>query len=97
MPKGLMDERGYVLFGDELNEKALNALKRNSPTADVILKAIPKEAFIQAELEEKGPEILKRYDPRQELKKSIHRGGTGNLGLDDLTAKINDPQQLYIS
>jgi len=54
MPKGLMDERGYVLFGDELNEKALNALKRNSPTADVILKAIPKEAFIQAELEEKA-------------------------------------------
>jgi len=54
MPKGLMDERGYVLFGDELNEKALNALRRNSPTADVILKAIPKEAFIQAELEEKA-------------------------------------------
>jgi len=51
MPKGLADDKGMVLFGDPLSEKALNALRRNSPTADSILRAIPKEAFEQAKAE----------------------------------------------
>jgi hypothetical protein len=35
-----------VVFGKPLSEKALSALKRRSPTADSIIKSLPKSAFI---------------------------------------------------
>jgi len=53
MPKGVTDGK-FVYFGDQLNEKAFNALKRHSPTADAILASIPKEEFMRVEMEAKA-------------------------------------------
>lgn len=53
MPKGVTDGK-FVYFGDQLNEKAFNALKRHSPTANAILASIPKEEFIKADMEAKA-------------------------------------------
>lgn len=53
MPKGVTDGK-FVYFGDQLNEKAFNALKRHSPTANAILASIPKEEFIKVEMEAKA-------------------------------------------
>ena len=41
-----------VLFGDPLNERALEALKRSSPTGNDIIKSLPRSAFIPIEKKE---------------------------------------------
>jgi len=53
MPKGVTDGK-FVYFGDQLNEKAFNALKKHSPTAKAILASIPKEEFLKIEMEQKA-------------------------------------------
>ena len=53
MPKGVTDGK-FVYFGDQLNDKAFNALKRHSPTANAILASIPKEEFMRVEMEAKA-------------------------------------------
>lgn len=67
MPKGLMNEQGLVRFGDQLSEKAINALQRNSPTADAILSVFSQEDFDRAKLEREALEqkILKELKIEQ--------------------------------
>ena len=67
-----------VMFGEPLDEKALKALQRNSPTADSILSSLPKSAFIPIEspkvLEEESKKLKKELEKQKEenerLKKS---------------------------
>lgn len=67
-----------VMFGEPLDEKALKALQRNSPTADSILSSLPKSAFIPIEspkvLEEESKkleeELKKQKEENERLKKS---------------------------
>ncbi len=42
----LFEEEDMVFFGKPIPEKAFEALKRRSPTADSIIKSLPKSAFI---------------------------------------------------
>ena len=44
--EGRKIDDNVVMFGEPLNEKALNALKSRSPTADSILSSLPPSAFI---------------------------------------------------
>ncbi len=44
--EGRMLNDDMVLFGEPVSEKALEALKRKSPTADSIIKSLPPSAFI---------------------------------------------------
>lgn len=53
MPKGVTDGK-FVYFGDQLNDRAFNALKKHSPTANAILASIPKEEFEKVEMETKA-------------------------------------------
>lgn len=73
MPKGLMNEKGLIRFGDELSEKALNALQRNSPTADSILSVFSIEDFKKAELEEQllRQKIMKELNIKEEKEEVI--------------------------
>jgi hypothetical protein len=45
-----------VMFGSPVSEKALNALKRKSPSADSIIKSLPPSAFIPMDQEVKAIE-----------------------------------------
>jgi len=57
--EGRMIEDNVVMFGQPLNEKALNALKRRSPTGDSIIKSLPKSAFLSVSEEQ-------LYSPEEE-------------------------------
>ena len=46
-----------VMFGEPLNEKALNAFKNRSPTGSEIIKSLPKSAFINIDNDEKVKKI----------------------------------------
>ena len=65
-----------VMFGEPLNEKALKALQKQSPTADSILSSLPKEAFIPLkekynEEEENKKALLERENERIEKEKVL--------------------------
>lgn len=71
MPKGVTDGK-FVYFGDKLNDKAFNALKRHSPTADAILATIPREEFARIEQEQKAlEERIKKELNLKELNKEV--------------------------
>jgi len=100
MPKGLANENGIVMFGDPLSEKAFNALKRNSPTANAILNTIPKEAFEQIKLEQQALEerIKKELNYEEErvnsnlpIEKKLSRLEMKKLGIKSVNndLKIN--------
>lgn len=55
-----------VLFGDPLNERALEALKRSSPTGNDIIKSLPRSAFIPIEKKENKEEIIKQKKIEEE-------------------------------
>lgn len=55
-----------VLFGDPLNEKAIEALKRTSPTGNDIIKSLPKSAFIPIAKKENKEKILKEQKKEEE-------------------------------
>jgi hypothetical protein len=55
-----------VLFGDPLNEKAIDALRRTSPTGNDIIKSLPKSAFIPIVKKENKEEILKQQKKEEE-------------------------------
>lgn len=55
-----------VLFGDPLSERALEALKRSSPTGNDIIRSLPKSAFIPITKKENKEEILKQEKKEQE-------------------------------
>ena len=55
-----------VLFGDPLNERALEALKRSSPTGNDIIKSLPKSAFIPIQKKENKEEIIKQQKIEEE-------------------------------
>ena len=55
-----------VLFGDPLNEKAIEALKRSSPTGSDIIKSLPKSAFIPIGKKDNKEEIIKAQKKEQE-------------------------------
>jgi hypothetical protein len=42
----LFEKDDMVFFGKPIEEKAFEALKRRSPTADSIIKSLPESAFI---------------------------------------------------
>lgn len=44
--EGRMVKDDVVIFGEPLSEKAFEALKKRSPTADSIIKSLPKSAFL---------------------------------------------------
>lgn len=48
-----------VMFGEPIPEKALNALKARSPTAESILSSLPPSAYIPVEVKQKEPENTK--------------------------------------
>jgi hypothetical protein len=58
--EGRMVEDNIVMFGQPLNEKALNALKKRSPTAESIIKSLPKSAFLSVSEEQ-------LYSPKENL------------------------------
>jgi hypothetical protein len=71
MPKGVTDGK-FVYFGDQLNDKAFNALKRHSPTANAILASIPKEEFMRVEMEAKAlREKVERELKANEIKEIV--------------------------
>jgi len=47
--EGRKIDENTVMFGKPLSEKALKAFKRRSPSADSIIKSLPKSAFIPIE------------------------------------------------
>ena len=47
--EGRQVDENVIMFGKPLSEKALDALKKRSPTADSIIKSLPKSAFIPIE------------------------------------------------
>lgn len=53
----LFEEDDVVFFGKPIPEKAFEALKRRSPTADSIIKSLPKSAFIPIQEEQLVGEI----------------------------------------
>jgi hypothetical protein len=55
-----------VLFGDPLNDKALEALRRSSPTGNDIIKSLPKSAFIPIHKKENKEELLNAQKKEQE-------------------------------
>jgi len=55
-----------VLFGDPLNERTLEALKRSSPTGNDIIKSLPRSAFIPIEKKENKKEIIKQEKIEEE-------------------------------
>lgn len=55
-----------VLFGDPLNDKALEALRRSSPTGSDIIKSLPKSAFIPIHKKENTEELLNAEKKEQE-------------------------------
>lgn len=98
MPKGLMNEKGLVRFGDELNEKALNALQRNSPTADAILSIFSQEDFDRAKLERQALEekIKKelKIDEKdvlqnKEIQKKVSRRELKKQELENVNLNVN--------
>lgn len=67
--EGRQVDENLIMFGKPLNEKALDALKRRSPTADSIIKSLPKSAFIPVEemkVVEQKEEVLE--EPQVDLK-----------------------------
>jgi hypothetical protein len=63
--KGKKLDSDLVMFGEPLNEKALNALQRSSPTAEQIIKSLPPTAFIPM-----PEETQKEKDQRLEIEKA---------------------------
>ena len=63
--KGKKLDSDLVMFGEPLNEKALNALQRSSPTAEQIIKSLPPTAFIPV-----PEETQKEKDQRLEIEKA---------------------------
>jgi hypothetical protein len=59
----LFEEDDIVFFGKPLEEKAFEALKKRSPTANSIIKSLPKSAFIPIQEEELVGEIKKEEIP----------------------------------
>lgn len=50
MPEGKLVNDKYVMFGEPVNEKVLNALKNNSPTANEIIGSLPASVFEETEI-----------------------------------------------
>ena len=51
-----------VMFGEPIPEKALNALKARSPTAESILSSLPPSAYIPVEIEQEEPEDVEAQE-----------------------------------
>ena len=73
MPEGKLIDNKYVMFGEPVNDKVLNVLKRNSPTASEIIGSLPPSVFEETEIHkqmEKEKEIeaalLKEKEQKQE-------------------------------
>ena len=58
-----------VMFGEPLNEKALEALKRRSPTAEDIIKSLPETAFIPIDIEKEQKVDIKKEKEEAERRK----------------------------
>lgn len=68
---GKQIDENYIAFGPPLNEKAFEALKRNSPSADAIIKSLPKSAFIPVSNVDKDKEILELQKAKEEEEKKL--------------------------
>ena len=64
---GKQIDDNYVMFGPPLNEKAFEALKRNSPDGNAIIKSLPKSAFIPVSTVSSDKEILKMQEEQKLL------------------------------
>lgn len=58
-----------VMFGEPLNEKALEALKRRSPTAEDIIKSLPESSFIPIDVEKEQKVDIEKKKREAEIKK----------------------------
>lgn len=58
-----------VMFGEPLNERAFEALKRRSPTAEDIIKSLPEAAFIPIDIEKEQKVNVKKQKAEAERKK----------------------------
>lgn len=58
-----------VMFGEPLNERALEALKKRSPTANDIIKSLPETAFIPIDIEKEQKIDIKKQKEEAERKK----------------------------
>lgn len=58
-----------VMFGEPLNERALEALKKRSPTANDIIKSLPETAFIPINIEKEQKIDVKKQKEEAERKK----------------------------
>ena len=62
----LFEEEDMVMFGKPIPEKALEALKNRSPTADSIIKSLPQSAFIPIA----KPKVIEPEEKESTQKKS---------------------------
>jgi len=70
----LFEEEDMVLFGKPVAEKALEALKSRSPTADSIIKSLPKSAFIPiAQPKIKEEKVEKKKQEKSNKKSRLER------------------------
>ena len=73
--EGRLLDDNTVMFGKPITDKAFEALKRSSPTADSIIKSLPPTAFIPIEpevkvaLEPEVEEVTPKKKSRKQLKK----------------------------
>jgi len=67
--KGKKIDSNLVMFGEPLNEKALNALQRSSPTANQIIKSLPPTAFIPVPEETKKEKEHRLIEQKENLAK----------------------------
>jgi len=58
-----------VMFGEPLNEKALEALKKRSPNGSDIIRSLPKTAFIPIDIEKEQKVNIQLEKEAAELKK----------------------------
>ena len=58
-----------VMFGEPLNERALEALKKRSPTANDIIKSLPESAFIPIDIDKEQKIDVKKQKEEAERKK----------------------------
>lgn len=66
----LFEKDDMVFFGKPIEEKAFEALKRRSPTADSIIKSLPESAFIPIQEETIVKEEKKKEEAVVDTKKS---------------------------